>query len=53
MASNKPEPPKKKSSPTFAGMLFDAVGYGIRQAALPVPDMPKWMKKKQKGEKKK
>ena len=51
--AKKPEPPKKKSSPTFAGMLFDVVGYGVRQAALPVPDMPKWMKKKLKDRKKK
>lgn len=51
MASKKPEPQKKKPSPTFAGMLFDVVGYGVRQAALPVPDMPKWMKAKLKKKK--
>lgn len=50
--AKKPEPPKKKSSGSFAGMFLDVVGYGVRQAALPVPDMPKWMKNKLKGKKK-
>ncbi len=46
------KPPAKKKSSSFAGMLLDSVGYVVRQAALPVPDMPKWMKNK-KGAKKK
>lgn len=50
MPGKTPPPPKKKSS-TFAGMFFDSVGYVVRQAALPVPDMPKWMKKKKEKKK--
>lgn len=45
-------PALKKKSQSFASMLFDVVGYGVRQAALPVPDMPKWMKKKKDAKKK-
>lgn len=50
---NDKTPARKKKSQSFASMLFDVVGYGVRQAALPVPDMPKWMKKKKEKDLKK
>ncbi len=35
--------PRKKSKP-MAGMLLDAIGWSVRQVALPIPEIPEFLK---------
>lgn len=48
----KPVPPAKKKRTPLAGQLLDIIGWGVREAALPVPDFITGIGKKKTAKKK-
>lgn len=52
MTVKKPVPPLKKKPVPLAGQLLDLIGWGVREAALPVPDTLLSVLTKKKAQKK-